>query len=149
MNLHGKNRRWLFLTLLAVAALGYGMRRGMRSPFATRTEFPANPPPVVAFPLKPDSVRFAVIGDSGTGESPQYEVAQQMVSAWDTFPFDFAVMLGDNIYHGYSSRGFSVKFEQPYHVLLDVGVKFYASLGNHDDPSACLYKPFNMGGQRY
>lgn len=107
------------------------------------------PPPVVAFPLKPDSVRFAVIGDSGTGESPQYEVAQQMVSAWDTFPFDFAVMLGDNIYHGYSSRGFSVKFEQPYHVLLDVGVKFYASLGNHDDPSACLYKPFNMGGQRY
>ena len=28
-------------------------------------------------------------------------------------------------------------------------MKFYASLGNHDDPSERLYKPFNMGGQRY
>lgn len=149
MNLQRKNRRWILLAFLAVAALGYGMWRGVPSPFAARTEFPANPPPVVAFPLKPNSVRFAVIGDSGTGESPQYEVAQQMVRARDTFPFDFTVMLGDNIYHGHSSRDFSAKFEQPYHVLLDAGVKFYASLGNHDDPSESLYKPFNMDGQRY
>ena len=37
----------------------------------------------------------------------------------------------------------------PYHALLDAGVKFYASLGNHDNPDERLYKPFNMGGQRY
>ena len=28
-------------------------------------------------PLKPDSVRFAVIGDMGTGELPQYEIARE------------------------------------------------------------------------
>ena len=33
----------------------------------------------LALPLKPDSVRFAAIGDMGTGEKPQYEVAEQMI----------------------------------------------------------------------
>ena len=34
--------------------------------------------------------------------------------------------------------------------MLDAGVKFYATLGNHDDPNdERLYKPFNMGGERY
>src|SRR5437763_1704922 len=32
----------------------------------------------VRIPLQDKSVRFAVIGDSGTGERAQYEVAQQM-----------------------------------------------------------------------
>ena len=59
-------------------------------------------------------------------------------------------MLGDNIYGSHSPRDFVKKFEQPYKPLLDAGVKFYASLGNHDDPDdERLYKPFNMGGERY
>ena len=28
-------------------------------------------------------------------------------------------------------------------------MKFYASLGNHDDPNQRFYKPFNMDGERY
>ena len=28
-------------------------------------------------------------------------------------------------------------------------MKFYASLGNHDDPNQRFYKPFNMGGECY
>ena len=28
-------------------------------------------------------------------------------------------------------------------------MKFYASLGNHDDPNQRFYKPFNMNGERY
>lgn len=40
-------------------------------------------------------------------------------------------------------------FEDPYKPLLDAGVKFYASLGNHDRPSERYYKLFNMGGKRY
>ena len=28
-------------------------------------------------------------------------------------------------------------------------MKFYASLGNHDDPTQRFYKPFNMNGERY
>jgi hypothetical protein len=59
------------------------------------------------------------------------------------------IMLGDNIYGGDSPRDLARKFEQPYKPLLDAGVKFYASLGNHDNPDERLYKPFNMGGERY
>jgi hypothetical protein len=113
---------------------------------------PANAPQggaAPAFPLKPGSVRFAVIGDSGAGNSFEYDVAEQMVKARQAFPFDFVVMLGDNINQGHSQRAFAADFEQPYHLLLDAGVKFYASLGNHDDPIERFYKPFNMGGQRY
>ena len=58
-------------------------------------------------------------------------------------------MLGDNIYGGDSPRDFARKFEEPYKPLLDAGVKFYASLGNHDNPDERQYKLFNMGGKRY
>jgi predicted phosphodiesterase len=100
-------------------------------------------------PLKDKSVRFAVIGDMGTGKPEQYEVAKQMAKYHDAFPFDFVLMLGDNIYGGHNPADMKKKFEDPYKPLLDGGVKFYASLGNHDSIDERLYKPFNMGGQRY
>jgi 3',5'-cyclic AMP phosphodiesterase CpdA len=104
----------------------------------------------VRLPLEQKSLRFAVIGDSGTGGREQYEVAQQMEIYRQAVGFDMVIMLGDNIYGGHSPRDFARKFEIPYKPLLDAGVKFYASLGNHDDPNdERLYKPFNMGGQRY
>jgi 3',5'-cyclic AMP phosphodiesterase CpdA len=101
------------------------------------------------FPLKANSVRFAAIGDMGTGEAPQYQVAQQMVAARQTFPFDFVIMLGDNIYGGSGPKDYEKKFEVPYKPLLGAGVKFYASLGNHDNPNERLYKLFNMNGANY
>jgi hypothetical protein len=100
-------------------------------------------------PLKPQSVRFAVIGDNGTGEKEQYDVAQQMERSRAKVNFDFVVMLGDNIYGGDSATDMKRKFEDPYKALLDAGVKFYASLGNHDNPNQRFYKPFNMGEKRY
>jgi hypothetical protein len=104
----------------------------------------------IRIPLQEKSVRFAVIGDSGTGDRAQYEVAQRMEAYWQATKFDFVIMLGDNIYGSHSPKDFVKKFEQPYKPLLDAGVKFYASLGNHDDPDdERLYKPFNMGGERY
>jgi len=100
-------------------------------------------------PLKAKSVRFAAIGDNGTGTKEQYDVAAQMERFHQRFPFDFVVMLGDNIYGGQTAADFKLKFEDPYKPLLDGGVKFYASLGNHDNPNERFYKPFNMGGKRY
>jgi hypothetical protein len=49
------------------------------------------------------------------------------------------------------NRRFSVyrKFELPYKPLLDGGVKFYASLGNHDAREQRFYKLFNMEGKLY
>jgi hypothetical protein len=100
-------------------------------------------------PLKQDSVRFAVIGDMGTGDKAQYEVAAQMERYREKTSFDSVLMLGDNIYGGKSPAEMKRKFDYPYQPLLDAGVKFYASLGNHDDPNERFYKPFNMGEKRY
>jgi 3',5'-cyclic AMP phosphodiesterase CpdA len=101
------------------------------------------------FPTQPDAVRFAVIGDMGTGEAPQYEVAQSMVQARHDFPFDFVLTLGDNIYGGRTASDFERKFEVPYRPLLEKEVKFYASLGNHDNSNERFYKFFNMNGATY
>lgn len=103
----------------------------------------------LTLPLKPGSIRFAVIGDNGTGNKAQYETAQQMANFQRLAGFDFVIMLGDNIYGGESADAMRRKFEDPYKPLIDAGVKFYASLGNHDNPNQRYYKLFNMGGKRY
>ena len=100
-------------------------------------------------PLKANAVRLAVIGDVGTGGEAQYEVSRTMAEARQLFPFDFVIMLGDNLYGGSSPRDYQKKFEAPYKPLLDAGVKFYAALGNHDNPNERFYKSFNMGGAAY
>jgi predicted phosphodiesterase len=104
----------------------------------------------IKLPLLPKSVRFAVIGDSGTGDREQYDIARELETYRQKVGFDFVIMLGDNIYGSHDPGDFARKFEQPYKPLLDAGVKFYASLGNHDDPDVeRRYKPFNMNGERY
>ena len=58
-------------------------------------------------------------------------------------------MVGDNIYGSERPQDFVKKFEPPYKPLLDAGVKFYASLGNHDAREQRFYKLFNMDGKLY
>ena len=103
----------------------------------------------VALPNAADSLKFAIIGDSGTGSSSQYTVAERLVASRAKFPYEFVLMLGDNLYSGSSPKDFEKKFERPYKPLLDGGVKFYASLGNHDNPNERFYKGFNMNGERF
>jgi 3',5'-cyclic AMP phosphodiesterase CpdA len=103
----------------------------------------------LTLPRKQDSLKFAVIGDTGTGDSNQYRVAKALASARQNFPYEFVVMVGDNLYGSDTPSGFTKKFEVPYKPILDAGVKFYAALGNHDSPNQRLYKPFNMNGQRF
>ncbi len=100
-------------------------------------------------PDLPGATRFAIIGDSGTGEKPEYEVARRLEDYHGRFAFTFVVMLGDNIYGSERPRDFDRKFYLPFKPLLDAGVKFYATLGNHDDPNQRFYRPFNMNGERY
>ena len=96
-----------------------------------------------------DSVKFLVLGDSGTGDRAQREVAAQVWKSRQVFPYEFAIMLGDNIYGSERPQDFAEKFEKPYKLLLDANIPFYAALGNHDDPNQRYYKPFGMGGQRF
>jgi hypothetical protein len=103
----------------------------------------------IALPMAEDSLRFAVIGDAGTGGRQQYDVAAMMAAYHRRFPFDFVLMLGDNLYGAESPDDYRRKFEVPYAPLLDAGVDFYASLGNHDDRSQRLYELFNMNDQLF
>lgn len=108
---------------------------------------PASPQP--AQPGAAATLKFAVIGDGGTGKAPQFEVAQQMFAARASFPFELVLMLGDNMYGRQEPQDFVDKFERPYAAILKAGVLFFAALGNHDDPDSRFYKGFNMGGERY
>ena len=117
--------------------------------FVTAATYSALVAQTVRLPNRPDSVKFAAIGDNGTGDRPQYEVADQMTKLQSTFPFDLVIMLGDNMYGGQKPADFVKKFEEPYRTLLGRRVKFQASLGNHDRPENVGYELYNMNGQRY
>jgi 3',5'-cyclic AMP phosphodiesterase CpdA len=100
-------------------------------------------------PNKPGTLKFGVLGDSGQPGTGQTAIARQM-AAWRTrFPFELVIMTGDNLYGSERASDYRKKFEIPYKALLDAGVKFYASLGNHDDVEQRMYKNFNMNGRKY
>jgi hypothetical protein len=111
----------------------------------------AIPPPkdVLRLPKKPGSYRFAALGDMGRGDKWQHDVSKQMQAFRKEFPFEFVLMLGDNIYDGATADDYRRKFELPYKPLLDDDVDFYAVIGNHDEPNQPNYRPFHMGGHRY
>jgi Calcineurin-like phosphoesterase len=116
---------------------------------ATQAPAPAPLPLPLTLPNKPDSLKFGVMGDFGTGKRPQSELAEQMARVRAQFPFVLMLTVGDNLYGGNGPKDFLNKFEKPYKALLDGGVKFYASLGNHDSRQQSSYEPFNMGGRTY
>ncbi len=122
---------------------------GVARPAPAAQAQPARPGPTSTLPKDKDSVKFLVIGDTGTGDSYQNQVAQRIAEAHKNFAFEFAIMLGDNLYGSEGPSAYVSKFERPYKPLLDAGVQFYASLGNHDEPAQRFYKPFNMDGKRF
>jgi hypothetical protein len=133
----------LFLTI----AFGCGVGSAPVEPVAVQAPAPQAPP--VALPNKDGSLKFAVLGDFGTGSREQYQMAEQMAKVHDRFQYEIVVTVGDNIYGSERPQDFVRKFELPYKALLSRGVKFYASLGNHDDRAQARYKLFNMEGRTY
>jgi hypothetical protein len=122
------------------------------APAAPLAHATANRAPVVrtlAMPRKDGSVRFAVVGDMGRDSQGRLDVANQVTAFHDLFPFDFVILLGDNVYGSDTPAEMTDKFEAPYRSLLDAGVVFHAVLGNHDNPTERFYEPFSMGGERY
>jgi 3',5'-cyclic AMP phosphodiesterase CpdA len=105
--------------------------------------------PAVALPNREGSLKFGVLGDFGTGDREQYQLGEQMAALHGRFPYELIVTVGDNIYGSERPQDFVSKFERPYKLLLDAGVRFYASLGNHDSPEQRFYDKFNMDGRRY
>ncbi len=124
-----------------------------------RTPTPAGPAAVVApqskgeepvaLPNKDGTLKFAVLGDFGSGSKSQYQVAEQMDKLQQKFGYDMVILVGDNLYGSERPQDFAQKFEIPYKPLIDRKVKFYASLGNHDDRNQRKYQPFNMEDKLY
>ena len=98
------------LLLAGLLSLGVGALGAQQAPISkpAQQQAPTAKPAAAAQTAKPsleisaprdmDSVRFAIIGDTGTGDRRQYEVGAQMTQAMQIFPFEFVIMLGDNIY---------------------------------------------------
>jgi len=115
--------------------------------FAQAQESPTAPP--VPLPNAKGSLKFVVLGDFGTGKQPQYDLAAQMTRFHEGFKFDVVILVGDNLLGAERAADFKRKFEDPYKPLLDDGVKFYGTLGNHDAREQRNYKLFNMDGKLY
>jgi hypothetical protein len=120
------------------------------APVRATAERVATASPVkLTLPLKDGSVRFLAIGDTGTGTEQQQELANVMLRYRQAFPYEFVLMMGDNMYGGEKPEDFKVKFENVYKQLLDDKVKFYATLGNHDESNQRFYDFFNMNGEEF
>ena len=150
------SRTWLLLRRTAAAVLLGGclgcVSTGQSPAPASGVAVAASPPAAASsreLPNRPDSLKFIVFGDFGTGDRDQYELGAQMATLHGRFPFEMAALVGDNLYGSQRPQDFRTKFEVPYKPLLDAGVKFYASLGNHDSREQRYYKLFNMEGRLY
>jgi Calcineurin-like phosphoesterase len=138
----------LIAGVIAVACLS-GAPGVSPTPTTLQAPAPARGPLPLTLPNKDDTLKFGIMGDFGTGKSEQYQLAEQMASVHSQFPFELMITVGDNLYGGSKPADFVKKFETPYKALLSAGVKFYASLGNHDSPQQSAYALFNMDGRTY
>jgi Calcineurin-like phosphoesterase len=146
-------RRDLISVLALVAGIAACATQVTRGPVQVAAS--PNQPPVAPaaaetpMPNRADSLKFAILGDFGTGSRAQLETAAEMARVHQRFPFEFVITVGDNLYGSQRAADFERKFESPYKPLLDAGVKFYASLGNHDVREQVRYNLFNMDGKLY
>lgn len=136
-----RKRLNVLLIFLLLATVGYSQS------FSGRNA--ADSKPVLTLPNAESSVKFLAMGDAGRGSKDQYELGRVMANFRTAFPFDFAILTGDNMYGKQKAVDYKLKFEEPYKALLDQNVKFYASLGNHDEANQVHYANFNMDGQEY
>jgi hypothetical protein len=140
---------FLVVVFIVVSFLSSAPAQKLNNNAAATSSSAASSPVKLALPLKEGSLRFAVIGDTGSGSQKQRDVGEMMVKYREAFPFEFVLMMGDNLYGGETPRDFETKFSEPYKKLLDDKVKFYATLGNHDLALQVNYANFNMNGKEY
>lgn len=127
----------------------------------TRAEQPASGPPPGGHAPSPDALgartrvtRVLALGDMGTGTRFQRAVALQMCAHHDAEPVKAVLTTGDNVYARGQPELFDERFIEPYSCLLDKGVAFHASLGNHDVATArgrkmIQHPAFGMRGRYY
>lgn len=91
------------------------------------------PPPLFSLKAEDQSIRVLAFGDYGNGSAEQKQVAAAMLKFRRQTPFDFAITLGDNFYSSGMESPSDPRWKTWWDALYDpLGIKFYATLGNHD-----------------
>ncbi|MBL8123901.1 MAG: metallophosphoesterase [Blastocatellia bacterium] len=150
------NRIILFLTVTFAVAT-WGIYAQSQQKQNTTTQISVDPasslritlPSPVVLPSDKGSMKLLVIGDMGSGKSGQYDTGRMINTYQIAFPFETALTVGDNIYGADKAADMKIKFELAYRPLIDKGVRFYATLGNHDNSNQRYYEFFNMKGKEY
>src|SRR5262245_25678628 len=93
----------LITAVVAACAVPSPMAQAPAPQARPRTTSAARPPAAAAAtavmaPTAESSLRFAVLGDTGTGDRPQYQIGTELAKARAVFPFEFVIMVGDNLY---------------------------------------------------
>ena len=132
----------LTFVIFIAFSLVYGQTTSLNAPITSSAS-------KLTLPLREGSVKFMALGDQGRGNAEQNELAKLMVDYHKIFPYDFTLLMGDNIYGSDSDEDLKSKFEDVYKTLLNDGVKFYATLGNHDGSNQRFYEYFNMKGEEF
>ncbi len=90
-------------------------------------------PPQFSLKAIDQPVRVLAFGDFGNGSNEQKQVAAAMLRYQQKTPFDFAITLGDNFYGKGMESPADPRWKSWWAELYDpLGIKFYATLGNHD-----------------
>lgn len=111
---------------------------------------------IICDPASQDNqmVRLAAMGDTRSGDSQQTQLGSALYHIEEENPLDGVILLGDNLSFNGNPDRFEEVFLQPYNALLHNGVRFFATLGNHDITGGFAgfqmnHLLFNMGGKRY
>jgi hypothetical protein len=82
---------------------------------------------------EPGGTHVLIYSDAGYANEGQYAVAKAMAGRHAAEPFDFAVSAGDNLQDGLvRTHTLAQVFSEPFAPLIASGLKFFATLGNHD-----------------
>lgn len=79
-----------------------------------------------------DRLRFAAVGDTGSGGRQAAAVAERMALTYSERPFGLVSLLGDIVYYGSVEDRFHDAFIRPMTPLIDADVTFELATGNHD-----------------
>lgn len=108
----------------------YGVFDGSRrlTPADSSYSFATPPPPGTRRPI-----RFSVIGDSGTGRLPQYQVREAMLEQARRTgqPLDFWIHVGDMAYGDGRDMEFQSRMFEPYQAFMRNTV-CWPTMGNHE-----------------
>lgn len=137
MQVKGKRRKWGCLTIsgILIFIFLFGNWSGVRI-YKTLSQKGCFQLPADIINHNPrieaETVRFLAMGDAGTGDTDQRQLAETVRKTCKKIGCDFILYLGDNFYpHGVSSLDDPL-FRSQFEDIYQLDAPFYAVLGNHD-----------------